>query len=72
MAAPSRPWEPVQGPAYLLGKCPLCWHPLPLPHHGLRKRGALRAAEGLARLDESLDPPGLASADVQLCRAGHT
>lgn len=40
----------LQGTGHLLGKCPLCWQPLPLSHRGLRKRGALRAAErGLAR-----------------------
>lgn len=44
--APSWPWGAAAGTGTLLGKYPLCWQPLPLPHGGLRKRGALRAAEG--------------------------
>lgn len=70
--APSWPWRVAVGTGYLLGKCPLCWQPLPLPLRGLRTRGALRAAErGLAREWTSpLDLLGLASAGVWLCRAG--
>lgn len=44
--APSWPWGAAAGTGTLLGKYPLCWQPLPLPHSGPRKRGALRAAEG--------------------------
>lgn len=65
-AAPPRPGELLQSPAYLLGWCPLCWHPLPLSLCGLRERGALRAAERTWQgWTNPSDPPGRASAAVQ-------
>lgn len=56
---PPGPWGAAAGTGCPPGTCPLCWQTLPLPHCGLRKRGALRAAEGPDEaVDNSPEPAG--------------
>lgn len=64
--------ELLRGSGYLLGKCPLCQEPLPLPRAGLRGRGTLRETEAPVTLwTFTVQPPGLALADARLCWEKH-
>lgn len=57
---------------YLLGKCPSCWQPLPLPPRGTEDKGSTQGSrEGPGEVvDITIGPAGSCSAGVWLCRAG--